>query len=69
MSFWKDIVSVYLKDFGYDSDLTQEDLALLKQTFEKAKGSWKGLAEGSTGDVSILKRLCKAFIKRREKKD
>lgn len=63
--FWKRMIRIYLDDMKFEGSVSEEDFDLLRRVYEKAGGTWSGLAEGGTNDVSVLKKMCKAFKKRK----
>lgn len=65
--FWKRMIQIYLDDMGYEGIVTEDEYDLMFEVYERAGGSWKGLAEGGTEDVSVLKKMCRAFKKRKAK--
>lgn len=67
--FWETCILQVIRKSKKDFSPSEGDLEVMGNLFEKAKGSWVGLASGDTDSWDLLRRCVRVYLKRASKKD
>lgn len=68
-SFWKTCIVQVIQKSKKGFTPSEEDLLMLGTLYEKAQGSWVGLASGDPDSWELLRRCVRVYLKRKLKKE
>lgn len=63
--FWETCILTVARKFQADITLRREDYDTVAYLYEGVGGAWEGLASGDVYSWDLLRKACKAYLKRK----